>query len=694
MKSFAQVVTLLAFLVVSSIGVAAQDGAIPHLLWTKSLDPPLRNDIFRARFSLDGRYLLTQDDAGLSVISRDRLTVLFRIDQPEVLEAQFTPDSMNIVFRTRSLRVERWEVATQKLVSAQDVSISGGCRQVVLSPDGKWLGCLSPNLSLKLVEVSSSNTVFEKTDFRELSYLADVKKVFAFEPFLSGLIQMQFSPNGRYFLAGTFYVDRLQAGQFARATILPRSVTIDLSNQKLVAVNDNLKRAIAGGSAFVGETKLVGPVTGTEAGGSYSFPEGKLLEKLDIPGDYVFPTTKGDTVLLPNRNLERYAKFGEYEGPQNKAPGLCMFNVADHTTSKLPGQTCLDAFDGTIAAPGPGGNLGLYNLKGEPAKLVRLAARRQTDINWAEVTPDLKWLAVTNATGGGVWNLESGERILYLPPFHSGIFGETDQFFVNYPEKLPTPRSFKRYDLNTRQVVEMPLPANGTGYYVDSVMVQRETFESTKIRPLFFEHDAKVDLLDAATRQTLWSFGRLTSEPLVWSTSRHGTLIVSFDLQSDFTKAELRDDSALRRQYDSLPDRSGVVYFRIVASRTGRLLAKLLVQTRRGETWTRSAVAAGNFVVLTDSSNDVRVFSLSDGKQVSKISGSDAYISGKGDRLAVQSSAGILDLYDLASNQKRGHYSFPAKVALVQFSPDGKRLFVLTSEQIAYLLDTTASAQP
>ncbi|MEO7505627.1 MAG: hypothetical protein ABIZ95_00195, partial [Pyrinomonadaceae bacterium] len=60
----------------------------------------------------------------------------------------------------------------------------------------------------------------------------------------------------------------------------------------------------------------------------------------------------------------------------------------------------------------------------------------------------------------------------------------------------------------------------------------------------------------------------------------------------------------------------------------------------------------------------------------------------------VQNAKGTLDLYELKTFQKREQYAFAANIALVQFNPDGKRLFVLTADQTAYVLDTSTYIQP
>jgi hypothetical protein len=50
----------------------------------------------------------------------------------------------------------------------------------------------------------------------------------------------------------------------------------------------------------------------------------------------------------------------------------------------------------------------------------------------------------------------------------------------------------------------------------------------------------------------------------------------------------------------------------------------------------------------------------------------------------------ILNVYDLSTTEFRARLKFGAPVIYRAFSANGKRLFVLTSDQMAYILDLSA----
>jgi WD40 repeat protein len=139
-----------------------------------ALSPALRSDLNHARFSLDGKFILAQDDSGVSVLTREPLAPLFRIDAPDAKPAQFSADSKTVILYTPNLRVEVWDIAEQKLQTAYEVVLRKACAQTALSPDGKILACLDSDFGLSLAEVATGNIIFEKKSFttsRVLRYL-------------------------------------------------------------------------------------------------------------------------------------------------------------------------------------------------------------------------------------------------------------------------------------------------------------------------------------------------------------------------------------------------------------------------------------------------------------------------------------------------------------------------------------------
>jgi hypothetical protein len=168
------------------------------------LNPPLRGEITNLRFSPDGRYLLVQDDAGIAVMTRDPVDVLFHVDAPDAEPAQFSADSRDLLFHTSDLRVERWRVADRKLVEVHDLYWRTACTDTALSPDGKTIGCLDTQLDLWLIDVATGAPILQRKGFFSLRQTINAlsQMGFAFLPSTDHLIAMRFSPDSRYFLTG------------------------------------------------------------------------------------------------------------------------------------------------------------------------------------------------------------------------------------------------------------------------------------------------------------------------------------------------------------------------------------------------------------------------------------------------------------------------------------------------------------
>ena len=97
--------------------------------------------------------------------------------------------------------------------------------------------------------------------------------------------------------------------------------------------------------------------------------------------------------------------------------------------------------------------------------------------------------------------------------------------------------------------------------------------------------------------------------------------------------------------------------------------------------------AAGDWVVISDTQNRVLVYSLSTGEQKGRVFGAGAAASKASGLLSVENEKGQLTIYDMNSMEKRDQFIFSSPISLTRFSADGQSLFVLTANQIAYVLD-------
>jgi hypothetical protein len=122
---------------------------------------------------------------------------------------------------------------------------------------------------------------------------------------------------------------------------------------------------------------------------------------------------------------------------------------------------------------------------------------------------------------------------------------------------------------------------------------------------------------------------------------------------------------------------------------TGKLRAQTAIDTGKPFFYVVEANASRDRLVVADNQDRVLVYSL-DGQQKGIIAGHWPKVSSISDLLTVRTERGELDLYDLANAQERTAYDFDSPVAFDGFSADGKRLVVLSSDQVIYVLNPMA----
>jgi len=164
------------------------------------------------QFSPDGKYILAQDDSGITVLAVDPLCVRFRVPaDPQVL-ARFTPDSREIVF-VHSMRrvvrgeevqlpqgnpkVERWRISDCSKVAVVPIP-DLACGTAALAPDGRTLACDDIRGTLHVVEVASGLESLAKKKFALPMFTDD--GYFQKKPHLwAG--DFEFSPDGHVLIA-------------------------------------------------------------------------------------------------------------------------------------------------------------------------------------------------------------------------------------------------------------------------------------------------------------------------------------------------------------------------------------------------------------------------------------------------------------------------------------------------------------
>jgi WD40 repeat protein len=636
---------------------------LPGLLSRKTLDPPLRGDLTNLRFSPDGRYVLAQDDSSVFVLTRDPFVLLFRFDAPNGAPAQFTPDSKDIVYNTRSLRVEDWNIATEARVSVYEITIEGGCIQDALSPDGRFLACLNEQFDLQIYDVASGEVAFTKKAFFTVRDARDFfLQLAARSSQTSGasFIHAAFSPDGRYFAA-------------ADAT---ESVGVDLSTRAAVPLHGVLHDELSGGFAFLSpDTVIVENRADQPKSSIVQFPSGKEIQKVPLGDQRLSAPAHGDYVLLrPTKD----AQVGVLDLKTRQ------FLVANKKSAAL------DVYDQQFIIERVTGEVGLFDL---PSRKVLAKAALSLGplggLRAEDVSPDFRWLAVSGNTRGAVWDLSTMNRLYFVRGFHGAYFDGDAALFADFPKDKDSERSIVRADLSRRDVsVAASIDADSEAQQHGAFLtVRKRAGNGTSLR-----QNIILQTEDVRTGSLLWSATFPKEAPILDIAPSDNRITLGWRLDAAAAKDEIKKSPALQARYAAMSDHADAYLIEVLEAQTGKSMGAALVDTGKGSVRIATVFAAGDWLLIGDQKNRTFVYSASSSELKGTIFGSHAFASPSAGLLAVESAEGELQFYGLASLEKRGRVSFSSPIALRRFSADGKRLFVLTKNQNAYILDSTALA--
>ncbi len=634
------------------------------LVSRKVLDPPLQDDIGHLKFSPDGRYALAQDDASIHVLSREPFAHLFRIDAQEAEPAQFTPDSREVVYHTTGLRIERWSIEEEQRTAVHEIVFQRRCMQSELSPDGMSLACLSSKFELILLDVAAGTPFFEKKDFLPgISFLLLLLQIIvAAEDSDSGinlrLVEMHFSPDAKYFAASSDLA----------------TVALDLKARAPISLPGSIKKVLGRRFAFLGPDRIVGlNPDKPEESAVLHFPSGQLVRKLKLGRQELKAATRGEYVLL--LPIDKYA-----------------VGVMDLNTGKIfmaNKKAAFDAFDQLYLSEQRTGEIGLYAV-GSPEPMARVQLERSLlgRIRAVALTPDHSWLAVSQRNRGAVWNLTRGERVFHVRGFRGAHFTGQSALYADFPKQDEVNRNVARLDLTSNTIsigISLEdLKVTQYGRYLVELKPAKKGGETHK--------NVILEVRDATNAGVLWTRPYPKAAPWTRVNPETQTMVLYWTLDEDHARDEVKRDPALKARVAAMKEKEGDYLLHLVDVRNGNLLGKLLVETGKRSFRISNVYASGDWVVITDTQNRVLIYSLSSGEQKGRMFGSKSAVSVPAGLLCVENERGQLSLYDLATLAKRSELNFASPVSWAEFSGDGRRLFVLTANQTAYVFDLSSGA--
>ena len=619
--------------------------AVAGVVWKTALNPPLQPGLAHLRFSPDGRFVLAQDAASIMVASREPFALRFRIEAAGATHARFSPDSRDVVFLDHGLRVEKWDVGSGEQVLVREVVRRDACTRAALSPDGRLLACWDAGERLAVIDVERGDTVIEKRSF----------------PPPAGRDErgMAFSDDGRFLLAGT-----------------PRTppVAFDLAHRTVLARPDVFRTLTQRAFTFVGSDRVAALGAGPTATMTVArFPDGEILSRLPAgTAKSLLATTAGDYVLLK--------PFNEY--------AVAAVELASGKVALANRAPALDLHGDLVVNEAADGSLDLTRWRATPGERVGRLPVPEAELLGSRslaVSPDLAWLAVSEGERGAAWSLPRGERAVHLQAFDGASIDEAGFLFADFPATARAPRARVKIDLARGQLVEEREVRDDTAFLqVAGVRVRMSRSAGAE------GGTRSLQGTDAWTGDLLWTRTVPDWPILVWLVDTQRTA-VAFPWPVPLARAHdaLRRIPAVRARLDALGREESGFLLEVVTARTGEVVGHVHVAS-----FMRRFSIAGDWLAVEDPHGRVLVHSLSGGDLRARFFARQAAALTPSGLLAVETSPGRLALHDLQSLTRSQEFAFPSRAVFARFDPAGTRLFVLTANQQAYLIDVTGPAAP
>jgi WD40 repeat protein len=635
---------------------------LPGVLSRKSLNNPLRGDIEHFRFSPDGKYLLAQDEGGIYVLTRDPLKFLFRIDAADAQAAQFSPDAKQVVFFSSHLRVESWDIDRAEQVSVTDVSALHGCRQTTLSPDAKYLACFDNELNLSLFDVASGEILLQREKFFSLESAFDVFGGFYRFLYLVShpdVVVLRFSPDGHYFAASS------RTGEDA---------VFDLNTRKKISVPGTIHTLMRYSFTFLGPDKIVG-LDNFSPGKSpvAEFPSGKVLDRVPLGAGSLVAATNPNFLLI--RPVINYPVGG--------------YDLTKKSLVYTSRSSATDVWGDLSVGERLNGEIGLYKV-GEAKAIVvtELPLGRLGGLRTFAASPDLKFLAISSRTRGGIWNLESNERVFHVRAFQSAYYTPNVTFFLDFPPFEKTGRELAVASPVTRQTKSRPVDKDDDITFFGDVLFRIKHPEKNRGTGRSYQLDA----LDIVDQKALWSRDFPKQGPSISGSPVSGKVVLIWAASSGGIRDELAREAKLQALWEKQKPKEGDYLLEALNSRNGTLAGAAVLHTGNRSYIPESVNAVGDWLVVEDNQNRVLLYSISTGEQLVRWFGYHPEISRNGQRLCLANGRGHLLVYDLQSLKQIDDLYFANSITAHNFSADGKRLFVLTNDQTAFEFEVPSDA--
>jgi WD40 repeat protein len=609
------------------------------------LTPPLRMSLQRLRFSRDGKNILAQDESSVFVLSRDPFKLLFRFDAEDSLPAQFSPDSQHIVFHTPLLHTEKWSIPEQKLVAAHEPVARHQCLQSEFSPDGRTLFCVSWSelgygLDLTLLDAETGQVVLQKKNFfQPTPYFA---LLLAYNRLPRNLLPLSYSADGNILLIGPS----------------DAKLAFDLRTRTPIKLGGNLQSDIDGAYAFLGNDKIAG-VNGRNSAydGIFSFPDGRQLKKIKIPFDAI------DSVSMSSDDNIIANTTGDYAAA-----------IADLSTGKFTVRAhnlALDLWDSQFITEANDGAVLLTQFADSThSAKVALPLSPLGRLNSVTLSPSGKFIAISNRTRGGIWNVATGKQVALMRHFDEAVFHDDETLYAEFPKEGEHERAVYQISTSTNKGQPVSYKEDEHTHMLEGNLLELKE----KDKPAeFIAHNV-------TDNSILWSRTMDRDTPAYTTNFGGPELIFSWLIKSPGGKAELRAQPALASQAAAIKDKDSARLIEILDNLSGKLLGEVVVEVPQEYVGVGGVNRVADLLYVTSDDNRTMVYSLDTAKQLRQIFGHVIAGDAASKRICTANRRDEIVVYD-SEGIELAHFTLGSPIRFAKFRQNGTRLILMTADE-------------
>jgi WD40 repeat protein len=280
---------------------------------------------------------------------------------------------------------------------------------------------------------------------------------------------------------------------------------------------------------------------------------------------------------------------------------------------------------------------------------------------------------------------------LIKPPALRGVSDYV--LYANFPKYQKSPRTTAEVSLVGDQIQpQSPIGEDDVTQYGQFLVIRKSPEKSNWTN---FRTHQTLEVRDVSTGATLWSRTFSKEGPTLTVDPREQKMILWWAASSPEAKDEMQNFASLNEKLSGRKDKTEACFLEVLDARTGKVLGALAIDTglenivRFNLTPDLTPHISGDWVAVSEAQNRVVTYSLSTGNPVGHYFGHHPVLSASSGLMSLENESGHLTLYDWNSGDDLARWVFTSPISLQEFSPDGKRLFVLTSDQSTYVLDVS-----